>query len=126
MATDALGRGLPVAGGGRPTTGEQVRRGLLLPVAGPGGRRGHSTSRRSSPRDPAAIRNPRSPLWGPDLYPHHWGESVFGYYVSDDESVLRKHAQMLADAGVDMVVFDVTNQVTYPRSWKASAACSTG
>ena len=70
-------------------------------------------------QDPTAIRNPKSPLWGPDLYPHHWGESIFEYYVSDDESVLRKHAQMLADAGVDMIVFDVTNQVTYPRSWKA-------
>ena len=29
---------------------------------------------------------------------------------------------MLADADVDMIVFDVTNQVTYPQSWKASAA----
>ena len=26
---------------------------------------------------------------------------------------------MLADADVDMIVFDVTNQVTYPQSWKA-------
>jgi hypothetical protein len=32
--------------------------------------------------------------------------------------VLRKHAQMLADAGVDVIIFDVTNQQTYPRSWK--------
>ena len=53
------------------------------------------------------------------LYPHHWGESIFGYYVSDDEAVIRKHAQMLADADVDMIVFDVTNQLTYPESWRA-------
>jgi len=26
---------------------------------------------------------------------------------------------MLSDAGVDMVVFDVTNQLTYPESWQA-------
>lgn len=77
-------------------------------------------------QDPAAIRNPKSPLWGPELAPHHWGESIFGYYAADDESILRKHAQMLADAGVDMIVFDVTNQVTYPRSWQCSAASSTG
>jgi hypothetical protein len=32
--------------------------------------------------------------------------------------VLRKHAQMLADAGVDVIIFDVTNQQSYPQSWK--------
>ena len=26
---------------------------------------------------------------------------------------------MLTDAGVNMIVFDVTNQVTYPKNWKA-------
>ena len=70
-------------------------------------------------QDPDAMTKPESPLWGPLHYPHHWGESIFGYYRNDDDGVLRKHAQMLADAGVDAVVFDVTNQVTYPQSWKA-------
>ena len=69
--------------------------------------------------DPTAIQNPASELWGPLYAPHHWGESLFGYYVSDDDSVLRKHSQMLSDAGIDMVVFDVTNQFTYPESWRA-------
>ena len=50
---------------------------------------------------------------------HHWGESWFGYYLSDDEAVLAKHAQMLTDAGVDVVVFDATNQLTYPQSLQA-------
>jgi hypothetical protein len=59
------------------------------------------------------MSKPDSPLWGPLHIPHHWGESLFGYYLTDDEGVLRKHAQMLADAGVDVVVFDVTNQITY-------------
>ena len=58
-------------------------------------------------------------MWGPLYAPHHWGEPLFGYYVSDDESVLAKHAQMLADADVDAVIFDVTNLLTYPRSWQA-------
>ena len=70
-------------------------------------------------QDPSALANPASPLWGPMLSPHHWGESIFGYYVSEDDSVLRKHAQLLANAGVDAIFFDVTNQVTYPPSWKA-------
>jgi hypothetical protein len=63
--------------------------------------------------DPAAMQKPDSPLWGPLHAPHHWGESIFGYYLTSDEAVLRKHAQMLADAGVDVVIFDVTNQFTY-------------
>ncbi|MCX6903300.1 MAG: hypothetical protein NTW03_07450, partial [Verrucomicrobia bacterium] len=69
--------------------------------------------------DPSAMNHPTSPLWGPLHVPHHWGESWFDYYVSDDEGVLAKHAQMLADAGIDVVIFDVTNQLTYPRSWRA-------
>jgi len=66
--------------------------------------------------DPQAMQKPDNPLWGPLHAPHHWGESLFGYYLTNDEGVLRKHAQMLGDAGVDVVIFDVTNQVTY-RDW---------
>ncbi|MCZ7641189.1 MAG: hypothetical protein M5U12_37150 [Verrucomicrobia bacterium] len=65
------------------------------------------------------MPKPDSPLWGPLHAPHHWGESLFGYYLTQDEGVLRKHAQMLADAGVDVVVFDVTNQVTYQADYQA-------
>ena len=50
---------------------------------------------------------------------HHWGESQFGYYLADDAYVLRRHAQMLADAGVDFIVFDVTNQATYKPYYMA-------
>ncbi len=69
--------------------------------------------------DPDAMQKPDSPLWGPLHAPHHWGESIFGYYLTDDEGVLRKHAQMLADAGVDVVIFDVTNQITYRDYYRA-------
>jgi len=68
---------------------------------------------------PDAMSKPTSPPWGPLHYPHHWGESLFGYYFSDDAWVLRKHAQMLSDAGVDVVIFDVTNQVTYRKCYEA-------
>lgn len=69
--------------------------------------------------DPEAMQKPDSPLWGPLHVPHHWGESLFGYYLTDDEGVLRKHAQMLGDAGVDVVIFDVTNQITYRDYYRA-------
>ncbi len=44
---------------------------------------------------------------------HFWGEPLFGYYVMSDEWVIRKHVQMLTDAGVDFIVFDTTNGPRY-------------
>ena len=38
-----------------------------------------------------------------------WNESIYGYYLENDDYVLRKQAELLADAGVDFVVFDCTN-----------------
>ncbi len=46
-----------------------------------------------------------------------WDEPLFGYYRTTDEWVLRKHAEMLADAGVDVVFFDCTNG---SWTWKSS------
>lgn len=70
-------------------------------------------------QDPGAMQKPDSPLWGPLHAPHHWGQPHLGYYRSDDKFVLAKHAQMLADAGVDTLVFDVTNQATYRHEYRA-------
>ncbi len=70
-------------------------------------------------KEPGAMENPGSPEWGRLHAPHHWGESIFGYYLTQDAGVLRKHAQMLGDAGVDVVVFDVTNQITYRDDYRA-------
>jgi len=57
--------------------------------------------------------NPTNPQYGGGGVMHHWGEPYLGYYVMDDEWVIRKHAQMLADAGVDVIAFDVTNGYHY-------------
>lgn len=43
----------------------------------------------------------------------YWGEPLFGYYLARDRWVIRKHCQMLTDAGVDFVVFDTTNASAY-------------
>jgi hypothetical protein len=119
VATDGLGRELVTAG----QVGARRRNktvGIFYFIwLGRHGERGPYDISRILTEDPTAMKNPDSPLWGGVGVPHHWGESIFGYYVSDDNSVLRKHAQMLGDAGVDMVVFDVTNQLTYPESWQA-------
>ncbi|MBA3939330.1 MAG: hypothetical protein H0X38_17915 [Planctomycetes bacterium] len=57
--------------------------------------------------------DPVDPHYGPEHAYHWWGEPLFGHYRSNDEWVIRKHAQMLTDAGVDAVFFDVTNGPTY-------------
>lgn len=69
--------------------------------------------------EPTAMSKTTSPPWGPLRAMHHWGEPLFGYYQSDDKWVLRKHAQMLADAGVDVIIFDTSNRVTYRRNYSA-------
>ena len=68
-----------------------------------------------SPYDNQKIidANPQNPQYGAEHAMHHWGEPYLGYYVANDEWVIRKHAQMLSDAGVDMIMFDVTNQAIY-------------
>ncbi len=38
-----------------------------------------------------------------------WNEPIYGFYTTLDDYVLRKHAELLADAGVDFVLFDCTN-----------------
>ena len=49
---------------------------------------------------------------------HFWDEPIYGYYDGDDEWVIRKQAELLAAAGVDVVFFDNTNG-TY--TWRETA-----
>ena len=45
--------------------------------------------------------------WGGSPAFHYWDEPYFGYYRSDDPWVIRKDIQMLCDAGVDGVFFEM-------------------
>ena len=58
---------------------------------------------------PDAINDFHDPVWGGVKATHFWGEPLFGYYRDTDEWVLRKHAEMLGEAGVDVIIFDCTN-----------------
>lgn len=78
--------------------------------------RDQTTISEISPSDHYAawLKGGEEALWdcmmeGGEGHPHYWGEPYFGYYSSNDEWVLRKHAYMLAEAGVDFVFFDTTN-----------------
>lgn len=62
---------------------------------------------------PEAVHDPDHALWGPRNAFHFWGEPLYGYYLNDDAWVLRRHVQYLTAAGIDFLVFDTTNAVTY-------------
>lgn len=119
VATDGLGRTVPTHEVvGPPRSGKTVGVFYFLWL-GEHGKGGPYDVSRILAANPDAMSQPNSPLWGPMHAFHHWGEPLFGYYLSDDKWVYRKHAHMLSDAGVDVVIFDVTNGFTYPKSYMA-------
>jgi hypothetical protein len=112
VATDALGRELPdYETCGPPRSDRFV--GIFYFIA-----RDYTGS--EPPRDVTKIlaENPDNPQFWP-RFSHHWGEPEYGYYRTSDRWVIRKHAYMLADAGVDTLIFDVTNDVTFPHCYEA-------
>ena len=56
--------------------------------------------------------------WGDVGQFHFWGEPLYGYYYSNDEWVIRKHMELLANANVDFLYFDVTNAIAYLHNAK--------
>ncbi|MCP4313408.1 MAG: hypothetical protein GY790_19295, partial [Bacteroidetes bacterium] len=81
------------------------------------------------PYDVTRIKaaNPENPEWG--LGSHFWGEPEIGYYLNNEAWAIRRHARQLADAGVDVIIFDVTNNRTFPEvyltvceEWRAMRA----
>lgn len=60
---------------------------------------------------PEAVKDYDHPAWGKG--PMYWGEPLFGYYFLDDRWVLRRHVKMLTAAGVDFLIFDTTNRLTF-------------
>jgi hypothetical protein len=121
VATDALGRTMPELSVVGPVKEDQRRVVGIFYIAW------HSDSYAGlkSPyaadvskilaADPAARLDAKHPLWTEGMY--HWGEPEVGYFLSKDEYVIRKDMSMLADAGVDVLVMDVTNAVRYWDEW---------
>ena len=66
-------------------------------------------------QDPNARLEADNPLWTEGSY--HYAEPEMGYFLSQDEWVIRKDISMLADAGVDVMIMDVTNAVRYWDEW---------
>jgi len=63
------------------------------------------------------FTNPLNP-WAdnPDFGEHQsqwWGQPEAGYFLADDEWVIRRNISMLTDAGIEVLVIDATNAFTY-------------
>ena len=68
--------------------------------------------------DLAKDANAVDPATGKRIYGNigtmHWfAEPLYGYYYASDSWVIRKHMELLANANVDFLYFDVTNGYIY-------------
>ncbi|OJW17735.1 MAG: hypothetical protein BGO49_26400 [Planctomycetales bacterium 71-10] len=105
VATDGLGRAVPGGGEVGPPKADKTV-GVFYFLWSEGQNPVYDLSK-------ILAANPDDPKFGPPGSFHHWGEPLFGHYRDDDPYVIRKHVQMLTDAGVDVWFFDVTNALTY-------------
>lgn len=65
---------------------------------------------------PEARLDAKHPAWR-NQGSFHWGEPETGYFLSQDEYVIRKDMSELVDAGIDVIILDVTNAVHYWAEW---------
>jgi len=109
MATDALGRELPDYKEVGPTK-ENRYVGMFYFI-------NHNNPNSSGPFNVTEIlkRNSKNPQWGNGS--HYWGEPEIGYYLNSEEWAIHRHANQLADAGIDVIILDVTNNKTYPDTY---------
>lgn len=68
-------------------------------------------------RDSSIFNDFNHPGWGGGAgvagkY-YFWGQPIYGYYHGGDYWVHLKNVQLLTDAGVDILVLDATNRLTY-------------
>jgi hypothetical protein len=118
VAADALGRCLPgLMDCGSPRTNRPI--GLFYYLWQHGYNYGSGTNwditqylsnnPYANPHDPWAS----DPIMQTDLTTYWWGQPDMGYYDPGDPWMLRRHIALLAHAGIDVLIFDYSNGVTY-------------
>jgi len=124
VATDALGRNMPDQSAVGPVkTNQQRVAGIFYITWHKDNLRDSSTNYKADvtkilQEDPKARLDAKHPLWKPNkVGAFHWGEPEIGYFLSKDEYVIRMDMSMLADAGVDVLIMDVTNAQLYWDEW---------
>ncbi len=69
---------------------------------------------------PEVFEDSKSAKWGSKTGAYYfWGQPIYGYYRGDDYWVHLKNMQLFTDAGVDILVLDVTNTIIYPLQSEA-------
>jgi len=108
VATDALDRSLPNITACGSSRADRVPGIFYLLWHG-----GHDTP---GPHDVTQIlaANPSNPAWvdGNGLW-HWWGKPEEGYFLAEDEWVIRRNISMLTDAGIKILYLDATNAFDY-------------
>lgn len=121
VATDALGRTMPGLQEAGPVKKDQRRVVSIFYITW---HRDHHHNNKPYQADvtkvlsahPEARMDAKHPAWTAGSY--HWGEPEMGYFLSKDEYVIRKDMSMLSDAGVDVLIMDVTNAEMYWDEWE--------
>ena len=116
VTTDSLGRKVVSAGESQKKVGMFYF--LCLGNHGTDGPYDNTKIVSAHPDATLSEENWRAAGGGPLWKNHFWGEPLFGYYFARDPWVVRRHLQMLTDAGIDFIVFDTTNAVIYPEEVK--------
>ncbi len=71
-------------------------------------------------KTPGVFEDADDSRWGGKKGSYYfWGEPIYGYYRGDDYWVHLRNIQLLTDAGVDLLVIDATNRLTYPTQSEA-------
>ncbi len=111
-AIDALGRKIP-----EPGTSDSLREnrkvGIFYFLWHSGGNEHLYNISEITTKDPLAGYKPDDPMWGRVREFHYWGEPFYGYYILDDEWLVRRHVKLLAEADIDFLFFDTTNAEIY-------------
>jgi hypothetical protein len=69
-------------------------------------------------KNPEVLEDFDNPHWGGgalNVGMYYWGQPIYGYYKADEYWVHLRSIQLLTDAGVDLLVIDATNRLTYPK-----------
>lgn len=112
--TDGLGRVLLQHDSvGDPKPGKKVAMFYFL-WHGDGTSSGHWDLSEIISRHPEVLNDFDNPHWGGGGM-YYWGRPLYGYYRADDYWVHLRSIQLLTDAGVDLLVIDATNRLTYPK-----------
>ena len=120
VATDALGRVMPDADASPLRTDKPRTVGIFYITWHDEGKHNWNSPyggdvTRTLQQAPEARLDAFHPAW--KEWSLHWGEPEAGYFLSQDRWVIRRDLSMLADAGIDVLILDVTNAVLYWDEW---------